>query len=204
MQTTTAHDLKTQEGIKSFLQEVAQTEPLFITPFQRKVTYRALRVVYSNQTADEQMAQATAHNNGTGFNGTDAQILSDVAEGAEKYQSLTGKQARFVARKLVKYSRQIAAAVKPAPAPPQPAPVEEDPEDAAHLAELEADLAAQRIDKKAQKRAYKEGQHKGHRKPHQIGLDGLTDSERAFSGVLVAYGCAPMTRTITPYPCGAI
>jgi len=198
--TTTVHDLKTQEGIKSFLQEVAQTEPTLINPFQRKVTYRALRVVYANQTADEQMAQATAYNNGTGFNGTDAQILSDIAEGSEKYQTLTPKQARFVARKLAKYSRQIASAVKPAP---QTAPVEEDQEEAAHLAELEADLAAQRIDKKAQKRAYKEGQHKGRRKPHQIGLDGLTDSERAFSGVLVAYGCAPMTRT-THYPCGAI
>ena len=72
--------------------------------------YRALQVMYARQTDDEQAAGVTAHDNGVGFNGTDAEFLSSVAERSKPYGKLTTRQCDAVRRALVKYVGQLVAA----------------------------------------------------------------------------------------------
>lgn len=71
------------------------------------VLYRALRKMYAQQTEDEQMDGDTKHNNGVGFNGADAKIMSSFARFLEKAGFLTPKQRAVARRKLVKYNRQL-------------------------------------------------------------------------------------------------
>ena len=68
---------------------------------------RAIVKLWQRQTADEQSAQATGHDNGVGFNGTDAFILSSFAEQINKGRTLSPKQLAIAFKKLPKYSRQI-------------------------------------------------------------------------------------------------
>lgn len=76
---------------------------------------RSLIVLYNRQTQDEQNTLATNHNNGMGFNGTDAYILSDIAKkmlvfGKNKPEGtrLSEKQRALVVKKLRKYATQLA------------------------------------------------------------------------------------------------
>lgn len=41
---------------------------------------RGIAAIYNKQTEDEQMAEQTVHNNGVGFNGIDADIMSSFAK----------------------------------------------------------------------------------------------------------------------------
>ena len=68
---------------------------------------RAIVKLWERQTADEQAAQTTGHDNGVGFNGTDAFILSSFAEQINKGRTLSPKQLAIAFRKLPKYSKQI-------------------------------------------------------------------------------------------------
>lgn len=68
---------------------------------------RAIVKLWQRQTADQQNAKITGHNNGVGFNGTDAFILSSFAEQIIKGRTLSVKQLAVAFRKLPKYSKQI-------------------------------------------------------------------------------------------------
>jgi hypothetical protein len=68
---------------------------------------RAIVKLWERQTVDEQATQNTGHNNGVGFNGTDAFILSSFAEQINKGRTLSPKQLAIAFRKLPKYSKQI-------------------------------------------------------------------------------------------------
>jgi hypothetical protein len=70
---------------------------------------RCLTVVYSNQTADEQCAGRTAHDNSIGFTGTDGEFMSSLASQYEKRKSLSPKQMAHVMKKMPKYHRQVLA-----------------------------------------------------------------------------------------------
>lgn len=72
-----------------------------------KVLYGALRKLYAEQTADEQMTGDTKEHNGVGFNGVDGQFLSSVAEFLKNRGYLTDKQKVIVRKKLVKYNKQL-------------------------------------------------------------------------------------------------
>lgn len=72
-----------------------------------KVLYGALRRLYECQTADEQSSGETCIRNGAGFNGSDARILSSMAEFLKKTGFLTPKQRVIVRKKLVKYNKQL-------------------------------------------------------------------------------------------------
>ena len=72
-----------------------------------KVLYGALKRLYECQTADEQASGETRIHNGVGFNGSDARILSSMAEFLKKTGFLTPKQRAIVRRKLVKYNKQL-------------------------------------------------------------------------------------------------
>jgi hypothetical protein len=68
---------------------------------------RALEVVYSNQTADEQATQCTRTLNGEGFTGIDGEILSSFAEQYERRRSLSHKQMALLFKKMPKYWGQV-------------------------------------------------------------------------------------------------
>lgn len=66
-----------------------------------------VRIYQENQTADEQAAKVTSHDNGIGFTGVDAQFASSLAEQYLKRGSLSDKQMGFVFKIMPKYSRQV-------------------------------------------------------------------------------------------------
>jgi hypothetical protein len=68
-----------------------------------------IRIFQENQTADEQVAQSTSHDNGIGFTGCDAPFLSSLAQNYLRYGRLSDKQMGFVYRKMPKYARQVIA-----------------------------------------------------------------------------------------------
>jgi hypothetical protein len=74
---------------------------------------RAISILYTFQTADEQEAQTTAVRNGAGFNGTDAFILSSFAVQIGKGRTLSAKQLAIAFKKLPKYAGQVVASVQP-------------------------------------------------------------------------------------------
>lgn len=67
----------------------------------------ALLYIYSFQTAWEQSAQTTSDDNGVGFSGVDAEILSSFAEQWKKRESLSPKQLEILHKKMGKYAKQI-------------------------------------------------------------------------------------------------
>lgn len=85
----------TEDEIKTLIQE------------NDKVLYGALKKLYAEQTADEQADGNTKVQNGVGFNGVDAPILSSMAEFLNKTGFLTSKQKALARKKLVKYNRQL-------------------------------------------------------------------------------------------------
>jgi len=68
-----------------------------------------VRIYQENQTADEQAAKVTSHDNGIGFSGCDAEFLSSLAEQYLRRGNLSDKQMSFVHRKMPKYARQVIA-----------------------------------------------------------------------------------------------
>ena len=87
--------------------------------------YRGLVAIYNRQTQDEKSEQSTKHDNGRGFTGADAEIMSSMAQQLIKkgfldpnrtqYATLTekqkawlrsGKSERFPHR-ITKYARQL-------------------------------------------------------------------------------------------------
>lgn len=72
-----------------------------------KVLYGALKKLYACQTAEEQNDKETHEQNGKGFNGVDAPILSSFCEFLNKTGFLTQKQKVLARKKLVKYNKQL-------------------------------------------------------------------------------------------------
>lgn len=72
-----------------------------------KVLYGALKKIYAEQTADEQAEGQTNHQNGVGFNGADAPILSSFVEFLNRTGFLTPKQRVIARKKLMKYGKQL-------------------------------------------------------------------------------------------------
>jgi len=67
----------------------------------------ALLYIYSFQTASEQAVGDTYEDNGVGFSGVDAEILSSFAEQWKKRESLSPKQLEILHKKMGKYAKQI-------------------------------------------------------------------------------------------------
>ena len=72
-----------------------------------KVLYGALKKLYACQTVDERASGETNHQNGAGFNGIDAPILSSFCEFLNRTGFLTAKQKIIARKKLIKYNKQL-------------------------------------------------------------------------------------------------
>jgi hypothetical protein len=86
-------------------------------------TARALEVIFERQTADEQDSGQTTHENGIGFNGLDAEILSSFAKQVKRWKGtpegqrrfpvpLSEKQLNIARRKMAKYAGQLERIVR--------------------------------------------------------------------------------------------
>jgi hypothetical protein len=77
-----------------------------------KAAVRALLVIYHNQTPSEQAEGATVEDNGLGFTGADAEILTSFAKFYERTGFLTEKQLGILRSRIIKYWRQLLAAAE--------------------------------------------------------------------------------------------
>jgi len=73
----------------------------------QKWALRALEVIYARQTAQEKASDQTIEDNGVGFSGVDAELLSSFAKQYQERGFLTLKQMEYLHRKIIKYWRQI-------------------------------------------------------------------------------------------------
>lgn len=95
----TVSTMKISSAVTEYVKMQLSTNPAW--------AQRAIVKLWQRQTADEQSTQTTGHDNGIGFNGTDAMILSSFAEQINRGRSLSVKQLAIAYKKLPKYSRQI-------------------------------------------------------------------------------------------------
>lgn len=96
--------------------------------------YRFLQRMFERQTQDEQASFNTSHDNGIGFAGCDARLLSDMATSSLRFNvdyqnkyghmnvnGLTDRQASYVASRLKKYVKtQLVVIANEATAAPMP------------------------------------------------------------------------------------
>lgn len=68
---------------------------------------KAIEVVHSYQTRDEQATKHTKYQNNMGFNATDAGYLSSILAFYQKNGFLTEKQESRARKAMVKYSGQV-------------------------------------------------------------------------------------------------
>lgn len=68
---------------------------------------KALVRLYEKQTYDEQISHETKENNGIGFNGIDAEILTSFALFYQKTGFLTSKQLIIARKRIMKYANQL-------------------------------------------------------------------------------------------------
>lgn len=73
---------------------------------------RGLMAIYAGQTQEEKSIGATKEDNGIGFNGCDAEILTSFAQGFIMYGRLTPKQLAITRNKMVKYAGQLVKLAK--------------------------------------------------------------------------------------------
>jgi hypothetical protein len=64
--------------------------------------------IFEYQTASEQNSNSTSEDNGVGFNGVDAELLSSYAKWIKRTGTLTVGQMKYARKKMLKYSGQLA------------------------------------------------------------------------------------------------
>ena len=90
---------KTQKEAKTYIQDLLARDALAVE--------LALRVVYRNQTEDEQRGQGVSHRNDKGFTPGDAWFLSSLARSLEERGELSSGQLAVAREKLPKYWNQL-------------------------------------------------------------------------------------------------
>lgn len=72
-----------------------------------KAVYRGILAIFSFQTAEEQLVEGAVDDNGVGFSGVDAELLSSFAKQIQKKGSLSEKQMVYARKKIRKYWNQL-------------------------------------------------------------------------------------------------
>lgn len=85
-----------------------------------RAVYRAILLIYARQTDGEKTTMSTLVDNGIGFSGCDAELLSSYATQIQSRGWLTSNQLPYARRKIRKYWKQLwqLAEEKTAKAPP--------------------------------------------------------------------------------------
>lgn len=98
----------------TWTKDVIKTE---LASGNRPLLIRALLAIYEGQTSHEKLSMATTEDNGIGFNGVDAEILTSFVEQWKRKSWLSDKQYALLQKKMPKYSGQLEriAAAKVAP-----------------------------------------------------------------------------------------
>ncbi len=69
---------------------------------------RGLLAIHARQTEEEKAAETTKEQNGIGFNGVDAQILSDFVNQYHRTNGfLSTRQMALIRKKMIKYAGQL-------------------------------------------------------------------------------------------------
>ena len=84
---------------KEFIKEKLKTDDRWLC--------RGILAIFSKQTYEEQNAEATIKDNGIGFNGVDAYILSSFAKQLQKGYKLSPKQLAIATKRMPKYAGQL-------------------------------------------------------------------------------------------------
>lgn len=69
---------------------------------------RGMLAIYKKQTDDEKQSGITAYDNGVGFNGIDAELLTNFSLQYISFRSLSAKQIEIMRKKMPKYAGQLA------------------------------------------------------------------------------------------------
>lgn len=93
------NELKTKKDRTAHIREMLATDARW--------ALKALVRIYDNQTADEKSSEDTKHDNGIGFTGSDAHLLTSYAKQYNARGSLSPKQMTYVFKKMPKYARQL-------------------------------------------------------------------------------------------------
>jgi hypothetical protein len=108
MRTTTIHDAPRPDN------EIEKVEPkwnkariLHLLKTNNEMVKRSLLVIYGRQTAEEQNCKDTIETNGVGFSGSDAGILTSIAQWYLERGYMSPKQLDIVRKKMLKYTRQL-------------------------------------------------------------------------------------------------
>ena len=68
---------------------------------------KALQIIYEFQTEDEKESESTCYENGMGFTGLDAPLLTSFASQVNRGRSLSEKQTSILFKMMPKYAGQI-------------------------------------------------------------------------------------------------
>lgn len=68
---------------------------------------KAIRIIYSRQTNEEQLLETTSVHNGVGFTGPDGHFGTSLGKQLSRGRTLSAKQIAFARKMMVKYARQI-------------------------------------------------------------------------------------------------
>lgn len=77
-----------------------------------KAAVKALLTIYSLQTEAEKAIEQTTEQNGVGFTGTDAEILTSFATFFQRTGFLTEKQMALLKKRITKYWKQLLKAAE--------------------------------------------------------------------------------------------
>lgn len=72
-----------------------------------RAVIRGILAIFNNQTSDEKQSEQTRLNNGIGFNGADAPIMSSFAKQIQQNRPLTDRQMEIARRRMLKYAGQL-------------------------------------------------------------------------------------------------
>jgi hypothetical protein len=97
-------NVKTKECIVTVLNKAA-IQNLIAT--NDKAVVRGLIAIYERQTEAEKNTQATLENNGIGFSGCDAEILSSFVKWYKEHGYLSPKQLAISRNKITRYWKQL-------------------------------------------------------------------------------------------------
>ena len=93
------YELKTKKERVSFIREKLAISPQWAV--------RGMVKIFEYQTESEKISELTKEQNGVGFNGVDAEILSSFVKQVSKGRTLSPKQLSIVYKKMPKYAGQL-------------------------------------------------------------------------------------------------